>query len=247
MNARTNVVLAAVLAGALAAGIFANGQQIASAGGSSKHHHEQQFTDEFFLKDCNFTSTGSNRFFILEPNYQSVLIGREDGQDVQLIVTVKNETKNIDGVQTRVVEERETHDGKLAEISDNYFAMCEQTNSVFYFGEDTKIYENGKVVGGEEESWHAGADDAKAGVFMPGIVLLGARYQEETAPDVAMDRAEIISLNETVHTSDGNFDNALRIKETTPLEPGAIEYKYFAAEVGIIQDGTLKLEHHGFT
>lgn len=246
MNARTNVVLAAVLAGALAAGIFANGQQLASAGGSSKHQ-EPQFTDEFFLKDCNFTSTGSNRFFILEPNYQSVLTGREDGQDVKLTITVTNETKVIGGIQTRVVEERETHDGELAEISDNYFAICEQTNSVFYFGEDTKKYENGKVAGGEEESWHAGTDDAKAGVFMPGMVLLGARYQEETAPDVAMDRAEIISLNETVHTSDGNFDDALRIKETTPLEPGAVEYKYYSAEVGIIQDGTLKLEHHGFT
>lgn len=246
MNARTTIVLVAVLVGALAAEIFANGQQFASAGGSSKHK-EQQFTDEFFIKDCSFSSTGSNRFFILEPNYQSVLTGRDEGDDVNLTITVTNETKVIDGIQTTVVEERETHDGELAEISDNYFAICDQTNSVFYFGEDVKIYENGKVVGGEEESWHTGTDDAKAGVFMPGIVLLGARYQEETAPDVAMDRAEIISLNEKVHTSDGTFDDALRIKETTPLEPGAIEYKYYAADVGIIQDGTLKLEHHGFS
>jgi len=244
MNARTKIFLAAALTSTLA-GIIANGQQFALAGSSKQ---EPQFTDEFFLKDCDFSSTGSNRFFVLEPNYQSVLAGREDGEDVELTITVTEHTKQVDGVQTRVVEERETHDGKLAEVSDNYYAICEQTNSVFYFGEDVQLYEDGKkVAGGEEESWHAGVDGAKAGVFMPGIVLLGARYQEETAPEVAMDRGEIISLDEQVNTPDGNFHDVLRIKETTPLEPGNVEYKYYADKVGVIQDGTLKLEEHGFT
>ena len=40
------------------------------------------------------------------------------------------------------------------------------------------------------------------------------------------------------------FDDVLGIKETSPLEPGAVEYKYFAPGVGIIQDGPLKLESH---
>jgi hypothetical protein len=177
-----------------------------------------------------------------------VLTGEEGKENVRLLVNVTDQTQDINGVVTRVVEEVESHDEQLVEISRNYFAMCEQTNSLFYFGEDTQFYEDGRPVpGGEAESWHAGVHDAKPGVFMPGIVLLGARYQEETAPDVAMDRGEIVSLNDTVDTPAKTFDDVLRIKETTPLEPGDVEYKFFAAGVGIIQDGTLKLEKAGFT
>jgi hypothetical protein len=251
MKTRTNALFLGAAFAALLGGVITTGQnQTALAGGNGGTNNDNKvgFTDKFFLEDCTFSSTGSNRFFILEPNYQSVLTGEENKEDVELIVNVTDQTQEIDGVETRVVEEIESHDGELAEISRNYFAMCEQTNSLFYFGEDTQFYENGQPVpGGEAESWHAGVNDAKPGVFMPGIVLLGARYQEETAPDVAMDRGEIVSLSESVDTPAQTFEDVLRIKETTPLEPGDVEYKYFAAGVGIIQDGTLKLESAGFT
>ena len=249
MKPKINALLIGAAIVAALGGVIASSQnQLALAGGNG-HTNSQQigFTDEFFLEDCTFSDTGSNRFFILEPNYQAVLTGVEENEDVELIVNVTDETLNVNGVETRVVEEIESHDGELVEISRNYFAMCEETNSVFYFGEDTQFYENGQPVpGGEAESWHAGVNDANAGLFMPGIVLLGAKYQEETAPDVAMDQGQVISLSETVDTPAQTFDDVLRIKETTPLEPGEVEYKYFAAGVGIIQDGTLKLESAGF-
>jgi hypothetical protein len=60
-----------------------------------------------------------------------------------------------------------------------------------------------------------------------------------------MDRAEIISTIEIVVTPAGRFKNCLKIEETTPLEPGAKEYKYYAAGIGLIQDGELKLVKHG--
>ena len=248
MDTTSKAMVLAAVSAAILGGALASGQQLALAGenGGTNNDNKIGFTDEFFIEDCTFSSTGSNRFFILEPNYQAVLTGEEDNEDVELIVNVTEDTIEIDGVETRVVDEIESHDGELVEISRNYFAICEETNSVFYFGEDTQLYEDGQPVpGGEAESWRAGVNDAKAGVFMPGIVLLGARFQQETAPDVAMDRAEIISLSETVDTNAGNFEEVLRIKETTPLEPGEVAYKYFAAEVGIIQDGPLKLESYG--
>ena len=31
------------------------------------------------MKDCTFTPTGTNPFFILEPNYQLVLAGEDEG------------------------------------------------------------------------------------------------------------------------------------------------------------------------
>jgi hypothetical protein len=92
-----------------------------------------------------------------------------------------------------------------------------------------------------EGSWRAGENGSRAGIIVPGTVLLGARYFEEIAPDVAEDRVEIISLNETVDTPAGTFDNVLKIEATTPQEPGAGEFKFYARDVRLIQDGDLKL------
>ena len=71
-----------------------------------------------------------------------------------------NETEEIQGVETRVSEERETRDGELAEVSRNFLAICEQTNSVFYFGEDIDIFEDGEVVS-HEGSWRAGENGSE--------------------------------------------------------------------------------------
>ncbi len=243
MNARAKRMFLLVAA-LTTAGAFTSGQ-LALAGGDSKKN-EIGFTDEFFLEDCDFSSTGSNRFFILEPDYRLVFGGEGDrGEDVELIITVLDETKVVDGIKTRVVEERESVDGELVEVSRNYFAICKQTNSAFYFGEDVDIYEGGQIVS-HEGAWLAGQEGAEAGLAMPGIVLLGSKYQQEIAPGIAMDRARIVSMDEEVDTAAGEFEDVLKIAETTPLEPGVVEYKYYAAEVGLIQDGDLKLEEYGF-
>ena len=253
MNARIRTFMIAAVLATMLVGIFASGQLVLSQASAAKAqttaattNDNGGFTDDFFLEDCHFSSTGSNRFFVLQPGYKSVLAGVEDGEKVVLTVTVTDKTKIVDGVQTRVVVEKETHDGEVVEISKNYFAICKETNSVFYFGENTDLYENGKVVS-HEGSWLAGSNNAEAGLVMPGIVLVGSKFQQETAPKVAMDRAEIVSLDAHVSTPVGNFDDAVKSKETTPLEPDALEYKYYAAGVGLIQDDVLKLKQYGFS
>ena len=246
MTRGTKILLVAAVLATTLISAFANGQLglVGEAGALTKQ--KTGYTDEFFLGDCDFSSKGSNRFFILEPDYQLRLRGEgKDGTKIQLTITVLDRTKEVDGVQTRIVEEKETEDGEVVEVSKNYFAICKQTNSVFYFGESVDIYEGGKVVS-HEGSWLAGEDQAKAGLIMAGVVLLGAKYQQETAPGVAMDRAEIVSMDEEVETPAGNFKGVLNVRETTPLGPGLVDYKYYAAGIGLIQDGNLKLEQHGF-
>jgi hypothetical protein len=200
----------------------------------------EAFTDTFAIESCEFASTGRNPFFILEPGHQLVLAGEDDGEQVRLVITVLNEVKVVDGVETRVVEERETKDGELVEVSRNYFAICAKTNSVFYFGEDVDIYEDGRIVS-HDGAWQAGTNGARPGIIMPGTVLLGARYFQEVAPDVAMDRAEVESLTRVVQTPAGRFMNVLETEETTPLEPNAEGFKYYAAGIGLIKDGPLEL------
>ena len=205
------------------------------------NNQSKQYTEDLMQKDCTFEATGRNRYFILEPGYQATFENKKGGK---LVITVLKETRKIGAVETCIVEENESENGKTVEISRNFFAVCRQTNSVYYFGEETNLYENGKITRGKD-SWLAGGKN-KAGVAMPGLVLLGARYYQEIAPGVAMDRVETISLTETLKTAAGNFTGCLKMEETTPLEPNNKEYKFYAPGIGLIQDGDLLLTKYGF-
>jgi len=201
---------------------------------------DPSWTARFDVDRGDLVNAGRNPYFILEPGYRLIL---ENGAE-RLVITVLDETKLVDGVVTRVVEERETNHGALVEVSRNYFAISKRTNSVFYFGEDVDMYKDGKVVN-HEGSWLAGVNGARFGLMMPGLPLMRARYHQEIAPPVAMDRAEIVSLTEALRTPAGAFTDVVKIEETTPLEAGAKEYKFFARGVGLLQDGSLKLTRYG--
>jgi hypothetical protein len=203
------------------------------------------------LEECHsFSSAGSNPYFVLEPGYQLVLEGTEKKRNGHKTITVLGETKtvNIDiggvatDVVTRVVEEVETLNEVLAEISRNYFAICDRTNSVFYFGEDVDIYDpTGTTVVDHAGSWLADfVSGFRPGIAMPGVILLGGKYFQEVAPNVAMDRAEIISIKEVVETPKGTFENCLKTRETSSLEPGKAP-KFYAPGIGLIKDGGLEL------
>lgn len=194
--------------------------------------------------DKSFTATGRNAYWILEPGYQLTLEGKEEGKKTHLTITMLNETKNVGGVETRVVEERETEDGKLVEVSRNYFAIGNETHSLYYFGEDVDVYKGDKVV--HEGSWQSGKDGAKFGIMIPGAIKSGSRYYQERAEGVAMDRAEDVSDRISLKTPAGKFTNCLKTRETSPLEPGHTEYKVFAPGIGIVQDDSLKLVSYGF-
>jgi len=209
---------------------------VAAAVGLGSQSANQSFTSRFDVDRTDLVSTGRNPFFILEPGYTLTL----EGGAVRLVITVLNETKTVDGVDTRIVEERETDKGQPVEVSRNYFAISKRTNAVFYFGEDVDMYKNGKVTG-HEGAWLSGVNGAKFGLAMPGLPLMRARYYQEIAPKVAMGRAEIVAMSESLKTVAGAFTNVLKIEETTPLEPGAKEAKLYAPGVGLIQDGELKL------
>lgn len=198
------------------------------------------WTSDFRLAQDELTSIGRNPYFILEPGYVLVL---EAGNE-RLTITVLNETRKIDNIETRIVEERETENGRPVEISRNYFAISKRTNNVYYFGEDVDMYKAGKVVS-HEGAWLAGVNGARFGLVMPGAPTLKARYYQEVAPGVAMDRAEIVSLSETLNTPAGVFKDVLKVVETTPLERGAAEAKYYAPGVGLLQDGSFKLVKYG--
>jgi len=212
-----------------------------SAGNAQGMGTKSSWQEEFGISKCNLLTTGRNPYFILEPGFQLVL----EGDDTRLQITVLEETKTVDGVITRVVEEKEWKDGKLYEVAKNYFAMCEQTKDVFYFGEDVDFYENDKVVK-HEGSWLAGTKGSRAGLIMPGTPKVKMKYYQEIAPGVAMDRAEIVSLDETCETPAGTFTGCMKVQEGSAIELFAKEYKYHAPGIGLVRDEDLRLIKYGF-
>ncbi|MHC5053740.1 MAG: hypothetical protein ACYTKD_03365 [Planctomycetota bacterium] len=205
---------------------------------------EPAWQDAFDLDACTLMTAGRNRFFILEPDYRIVLADGEGDEKEEVFITVLDETEVVDGVETRVVEEREFLGGELKEVSRNFFTICREHLDVFYHGEDVDDYKGGEVVG-HGGAWRAGVKGARAGLMMAGKVELGARYYQEVAPGVAMDRAENARVNETVQTPGGTFTDCLRVVETTPLEPGSESIKVYAPGVGMIVDEDLKLVSYG--
>lgn len=188
-----------------------------------------------------FTSTGRNPFFILEPGYQLTL---ETKSGDRLVITVLNETKVVAGVETRIIEERETVAGALAEVSRNYFAITKTTHDVFYFGEDVDMYKDGKVTG-HEGSWLAGVHGARAGLLMPGQPQSGTRFLQEVAPKVAMDQCEIVSTAETVTTPAGSFAGCVKVADSSAIEGGGPEYKTYAPGVGLLTEEDYRLVKYG--
>src|SRR5215208_767937 len=90
------------------------------------------FEDTFNLKPDDFASVGKNDYFVLEPGYQLVLEGTDKGQPAKLVIIVLDETKTVDGVETRIIEERETLGGEMMEVSRNFFAIDKNTHDVYY-------------------------------------------------------------------------------------------------------------------
>jgi hypothetical protein len=232
-----SLVLALVAMGTLAWGANqAAPAKKQSKKGSKAPAAEAKFQDTFKVDKSTLLDKGSNTYMILEPGYKLILV---DGKDT-LTITVLDETKEVDGVKTRIVEERETKGGKLEEVSRNYFAFDKTTGDIYYFGEDVDMYDTGGKVKNHEGSWLSGVKEARFGLMMPGKPQVGQRYQQEVAPGVAMDRAEVISLTETVKVPAGTFKNCLKTKDSSGLE-NAVETKLYAPGVGLLEDGGFKL------
>lgn len=189
-----------------------------------------------------FSLTIDNEFFPLVVGDQLVLSGDDDGTTVSVRITVLDEVENVAGVDTRVVEEAESEDGELVEISRNFFAQASD-GTVCYFGEDVDIYEGGAVVshGG---AWRAGDGDNLPGIIMPGAPETGTAFEQEHAPGVAEDMSAITALGDTVATPAGEFTDTVRAFDWDALGGSGGDVKYYASGVGLIVDDVVRLQSH---
>jgi hypothetical protein len=202
----------------------------------------KKFTSDF-VGENSFATTGNNYFLPLIPGLFQLL--ETKNHRVKVLVTVTDRTKMIDGAETRIVREHEEKDGVLTEISDNYEAVSTKTNAVYYFGEYATQYKDGKVVG-HKGSWEAGKNGAQFGMLMPGVPLLAAKFLQENAAPIALDRSQIIEEGVTIDTPAGTLKNCLRVYDTDGLDPQAPpENKIYCHGIGNVVDENLTVTKYG--
>jgi hypothetical protein len=182
------------------------------------------------IKPSEFTTKIDNKYFPLKPGTTFVYRGKTVDAIEGDMVAVTTGTKNIMGVECVVVNDKVTEDGKLTEQTYDWYAQDNRGN-VWYFGEDSREYENGKVKS-TEGSWEAGKHGAKPGIIMPASPKVGETYRQEYLKGVAEDMARPVKLDGSTTVPYGTFHNVLVTDEWTPLEKNVAEQKYYAPGVG---------------
>jgi hypothetical protein len=181
-----------------------------------------------------FTTHIDNPYLPMKPGTRQVFRETDaQGHRTRDVVRVTHRTKRVAaGIVARVVHDTATQHGQVVEDTFDYYAQDAKGN-VWYLGEDTTEFENGKPVS-KEGSWEAGVDGAKAGIVMLAHPRVGHRYKQEDYPGHAEDRAKILSRGEQVEVPAGHYRHVLMTKEFNPLEPRVNEYKFYARGVGVV-------------
>ncbi len=154
-----------------------------------------------------------------------------EGARLRVVVTVTRRTKLIaNGVRARVVRDVVTDKGVPVEVTNDYYAQ-DRAGNIWYLGEATTEYENGKPTS-TAGSFEAGVDGAQAGIIMPARPHVGQTYREEFYKGHAEDKARVVSLREQAEVPFGHFTHVLMTRNTNPLEPKSVEFKFYARGVG---------------
>ena len=190
------------------------------------------------IDPADFTTKVDNKYFPLKPGTTFVYRGKTEDATEGDTVAVTSDTRNIMGVECVVVDDRVTEDGEPTEKTYDWYAQDNEGN-VWYFGEDSKEYENGKVKS-TEGSWEAGKDGAEPGIIMPANPNVGETYRQEYYKGEAEDMARALKLDGSATVPQGSYDHVLVTREWTPLEPNIAEHKYYAAGVGNVLEVAVK-------
>lgn len=192
------------------------------------------------LASGEFSTHIDNPLFPLSTLGPKVFEGEEVDPDTGDIITTRldsnvlEKTRKVAGVRVLVLEEKAYQDDELVERALDYFAQ-HQDGAVYYFGEAVDNYVDGKI-DNHDGSWLAGKDGAEPGIIMPAQPFVGQIFNQENAPDVAEDQTEVLALNESISTPAGDFTGCLKAEDTSPLDPGLADFKWYCPNVGLVRD-----------
>jgi len=193
----------------------------------------------FPIDPSEFTTEIDNPYWPMKPGSQWKFRETDaEGAVRDVVVTVLDKTKTIaNGVEARIVHDQVTEDGQLSEDTYDWYAQDSEGN-LWYFGEDTTEYANGKPKT-KEGSWEAGVDGALAGIIMPANAQVGMTYREEYYKGHAEDGASIIGTDALAKVPYGRFEHGVQTRNFSGIEPDVIEEKIYAQGVGIVLEITV--------
>ena len=186
----------------------------------------------------DFVTSIDNKYFPLRPGTTFLYSGKQEGQARRVSVFVTHKTKEIAGIRATVVLDQVLGDGKPEEKTFDWYAQDKRGN-VWYLGEDSSDYVNGKWVR-SDGSWETGVDGAKPGIVMQADPSSGDLYRQEYYAGHAEDMARVLRADASVAVPYGSFARALETSEWTPLERGVIEHKYYVKGVGNVRTVMVK-------
>jgi hypothetical protein len=193
-------------------------------------------TDHAFAGGASFTTTIDNDFFPLPVGGSFLYRGVRDGTSQVDRVSVTDRTRVVDGVTVVVVRDVAKHGSVLLEKTFDWYAQEASTGAVWYFGENTKTFDEQGHVISTEGSWEAGVDGAVAGIIMEGAPTVPDGYRQEFYAGHAEDAAWVLSLDNSISVPYGRLHHVLRTMEWTPLEPEVVDQKYYAPGIGLVAE-----------
>ena len=191
------------------------------------------------IDPAEFSSVVDNPFFPMLPGtswrYEETMPGGEVQTDT---VEVLDERRDVMGVETIVVHDVvKNEDGEVVEDTFDWFAQDADGN-VWYFGEDTTSFDDRAP--SKEGSWEAGVDGALPGIVMPANpTVSNTGYRQEYLAGEAEDMGQVIADSGSVTVPYGSFDDVIRTRDWTPLEPDIVEEKTYARSVGVVHEETV--------
>lgn len=178
-----------------------------------------------------------NKWFPLAPGTQFVMEGtaNRDGGVLphQIVSTVTDFTKVINGVATVVIWEVDRDKGTLVE-SELAFYSQDRDGNVWAFGQYPELYTGGNFTGAPK-TWFAGLSGADAGVLVRGEPHAGsAEYLQGVAPDVEfLDCAKDVKTGERTCVPTNCYDGVVVVDERSGEDPSSgVQRKYYAPGVG---------------
>jgi hypothetical protein len=186
------------------------------------------------LQPADFVSGIDNPYLPWRPgSHWTYRAHTEDGVE-RIEVVVTDQHKKVMGIDATVVHDTVYLDGEIIEDTFDWYAQ-DHAGNVWYLGEDTHEYENGKPIN-SAGAWEAGVDGALPGIVMPADPQVGMAYRQEYYAGEAEDMGEIIRLGGHTTVPAGKFVDLVVTKDWTPLEPKVIEEKTYAKGVGVVAE-----------
>jgi hypothetical protein len=229
LNRLSHAALAGVLTAGLVASVLPDGGYAASGVPHRVHPSPSHFTHGHV----------DNRWFPLKPGTRYAYRGHEDGARTRDVLIATYRTKVVDGVTCRVVFDRVFTNGRLSERTFDFYAQTKR-GTVWYFGENTaELDRHGHVIS-REGSFRSGRHGAEAGIFMTVHPHRGPSFRQEDFPGHAEDVFTVVRRDAHVVVPIMDTHHALLTRETTPLEPGVVDHKYYVRDIGTVREVTVK-------